>query len=177
MQIVTTWNKQASVVKNTDPTLWSQTVRELNKRRHMHMWFLLFFLLLFSFFLLFAIRRRLRSHFMIRNSCFMFYRGFQTLENSNSTRPNGLGLSSVILCLETSVRHSHFFLKYYFTMSQFPWILIYYTLIKMHKPKPVGRPFISGCDGPTEQISSFVDSFLQPMAHIWQGICFPAELF
>ena len=28
----------------------------------------------------------------------------------------------------------------------------------MHKPKPVGRPFISGCDGPTEQISAFVDT-------------------
>lgn len=86
---------------------------------------------------------------MIRNSCFMFYRGFQTLENKKSPRPNGLGLSSVILCSETSVRHSHSFLKYYFTKSQSPLNTnILYTLIKMHKPKPVGRPFISGSEGP-----------------------------
>ena len=29
---------------------------------------------------------------------------------------------------------------------------------------PVGRPIISGCDGPTERISSFVDTLLQPIA-------------
>ena len=29
---------------------------------------------------------------------------------------------------------------------------------------PVGRPIISGCEGPTERISSFVDSLLQPIA-------------
>ena len=39
----------------------------------------------FFCFLLFAIRRRLRSHF--KNSCFVFYRGFQTLENNKSPRP------------------------------------------------------------------------------------------
>ena len=31
------------------------------------------------------IRRRLRSHF--KNSCFVFHRGFQTLENNKSTQP------------------------------------------------------------------------------------------
>ena len=36
--------------------------------------------------------------------------------------------------------------------------------IKIHKPTPVGRPIISGCEGPTERISSFVDSLLQPIA-------------
>ena len=51
-------------------------------------------------FLLFAIRHRLRSHF--KNSCFVFYRGFQTLENTKSSRPNGLGLSSVFSCLESN---------------------------------------------------------------------------
>ena len=43
-------------------------------------------------------------------------------------------------------------------------IPILYTLTKIHKPKLVGRPIISGCDGPTERISSFVDTLLQPVA-------------
>ena len=33
----------------------------------------------------------------------------------------------------------------------------FYTLTKIHKLTLVGRPIISGCDGPTECISSFVD--------------------
>ena len=45
-----------------------------------------------------------------------------------------------------------------------PRIPIFYTLTKIHKLKPVGRPIISGCDGPTERISSFVDTLLQPIA-------------
>ena len=69
-------------------------------------------------FLLFAIKRRLRSHF--KNSCFMFYRGFQRLENNKSPWPNGLGLSSVNSCLETSVKHSHSFLKYYLKNAWLP---------------------------------------------------------
>ena len=31
-------------------------------------------------------------------------------------------------------------------------IPVFYTLTKIHKPTPVGRPIISGCDGPTERI-------------------------
>ena len=45
-----------------------------------------------------------------------------------------------------------------------PRIPEFYTLTKIHKPKPVGRPIVSGCEGPTERISSFVDDFLQPIA-------------
>ena len=45
-----------------------------------------------------------------------------------------------------------------------PRIHIYYTLTKIHKPNPVGRPIISGCEGPTERLSSFVDKILQPIA-------------
>ena len=45
-----------------------------------------------------------------------------------------------------------------------PRIPIFYTLIKIQKPKLVGRPIISGCDCPTERISSFVDTLLQPIA-------------
>ena len=43
-------------------------------------------------------------------------------------------------------------------------IPIFYTLTKIHKPTPVGRPIISGYDGPTEKLSSFVDKILQPIA-------------
>lgn len=45
-----------------------------------------------------------------------------------------------------------------------PRIPIFYTLTKIHKPNPVGRPIISGCEGPTERISSFLDFLLQPIA-------------
>ena len=45
-----------------------------------------------------------------------------------------------------------------------PRIPVFYTLTKIHKPNPVGRPIISGCEGPTERISSFVDLLLQPIA-------------
>ena len=42
-------------------------------------------------------------------------------------------------------------------------ILVFYTLTKIHKPTPVGRPIVAGNDRPTERISSFVDSLLQPI--------------
>ena len=45
-----------------------------------------------------------------------------------------------------------------------PRIPVFYTLTKIHKPTPVGRPIISGCDGPTERISVFVDHLIQPIA-------------
>ena len=40
----------------------------------------------------------------------------------------------------------------------------FYTLTKIHRPTITGRPIISGCDGPTERISSFVDKLLQPIS-------------
>ena len=45
-----------------------------------------------------------------------------------------------------------------------PRIPEFYTLTKIHKPTITGRPIISGCDGPTERISSFVDTLLQPIS-------------
>ena len=45
-----------------------------------------------------------------------------------------------------------------------PRIPVFYTLTKIHKPTPVGRPIISWCDGPTERISAFVDHLIQPIA-------------
>ena len=50
-----------------------------------------------------------------------------------------------------------------------PRIPIFYTLTKIHKPTPVGRPIISGCDGPTEKLSSFIDKLLQPIAQKQQS--------
>ncbi|XP_078384082.1 uncharacterized protein LOC144666535, partial [Oculina patagonica] len=45
-----------------------------------------------------------------------------------------------------------------------PRIPEFYTLTKIHKKIPVGRPIVTGSSGPTERISSFVDSLLQPIA-------------
>ena len=40
----------------------------------------------------------------------------------------------------------------------------FHILTKIHKPAAVGRPIISGCEGPTEKLSYFVDKILQPIA-------------
>lgn len=48
-----------------------------------------------------------------------------------------------------------------------PRIPQFYILTKIHKPIITYRPITSGCDGPTEKISSFVDTLLQPLP-IWQ---------
>ena len=45
-----------------------------------------------------------------------------------------------------------------------PRIPAFYTLTKIHKLTLPGRPIISGCDGPTERISSFLVHILQPIA-------------
>ena len=45
-----------------------------------------------------------------------------------------------------------------------PRIPVFYSLTKIHKLTPVGRPIVAGNEGPTERISSFVDSLLQPIA-------------
>ena len=37
-------------------------------------------------------------------------------------------------------------------------ILEFYTLTKLHKKTPVGRPIVFGGSGPAKRISSFVDS-------------------
>ena len=47
-----------------------------------------------------------------------------------------------------------------------PRIPVFYTLTKIHKPNPVRRPIIFGCENPTEQMSSFVDYLLQPIAKL-----------
>ena len=50
-----------------------------------------------------------------------------------------------------------------------PRIPVFYTLTKIHKPNSVGRPIISGCEGPTERTSSFIDYLLQPIAKAQQS--------
>ena len=50
-----------------------------------------------------------------------------------------------------------------------PRIPVFYTLTKIDKPTLVGRPIISGCDDPTERLSSFVDKLLQPIAQIQES--------
>ena len=45
-----------------------------------------------------------------------------------------------------------------------PCMPLFYTLTKIHKPTLTRRPIISGCDGPAERISSFLDHILQPIA-------------
>ena len=45
-----------------------------------------------------------------------------------------------------------------------PRIPEFYMLTKIHEKIPVGRPIVSGSSGPTDHISSFGDSFLQPIA-------------
>ena len=45
-----------------------------------------------------------------------------------------------------------------------PRIPEFYTVTTIHQSTPVGRPIVSGSGGPTERISSFVDSLLQPIA-------------
>ena len=45
-----------------------------------------------------------------------------------------------------------------------PRIPVFYTLTKIDKPTPVGRPIISGVSGPTERLSAFVEELLQSIA-------------
>ena len=56
--------------------------------------------------------------------------------------------------------------KWLFLTPDPPRIPVFYTLNKIHKPTPVGRPFLSGCSGPTERISAFVDHVIQPIAQL-----------
>ena len=41
---------------------------------------------------------------------------------------------------------------------------LFYMLPKIHKPNNPGRPIVSTCDGPTENLSMYIDSFIKPLA-------------
>ena len=59
--------------------------------------------------------------------------------------------------------------KWLSLMTNSPRILVFYTLTKIYKPNPVGRPSRSGCDSPTERVSSFVDYLLQSIAKVQES--------
>jgi hypothetical protein len=46
---------------------------------------------------------------------------------------------------------------------------ICYLLPKIHKPGNPDRPIISGCDSPTDRLSSFIDFHLKPVMDITQS--------
>ena len=54
--------------------------------------------------------------------------------------------------------------KWLSLMPNPPRVSDFYTLTKIHKPKPVGSLIVSGYEGPKERISSFFDTLLQPIA-------------
>ena len=56
-------------------------------------------------------------------------------------------------------------------------IPIFYKLTKIQMPILVGRPLISGCDCPTEKISSFVKTLPQTMAQLQQSYLKDATAF
>ena len=58
-----------------------------------------------------------------------------------------------------------------------PRIPIFYKLTKIHVHIPVGRSIISGCNGPTERISSFMKTLPQPMAQWQQSYMKDATVF
>ena len=72
-----------------------------------------------------------------------------------------------ILSLITELHHGNHtndMIKEWLTQTPNPpRIPQFYTLTKIHKPNISGRPIISGCGGPTERTSSFVDTLLQPI--------------
>ena len=56
-------------------------------------------------------------------------------------------------------------------------IPMFYKLTKIHMPILVGRLLISGCDCPTERISSFVETLPQTMAQLQQSYLKDATAF
>ena len=55
--------------------------------------------------------------------------------------------------------------KWLSLMTNTPRIPIFYTLTKIHKPTPVGRPIIAGCDGPTEDVCGRHQSIQRTVKH------------
>ena len=73
-------------------------------------------------------------------------------------------IKKIITCMLTESHIDEMTAKWLSQTPNPPRIPEFYTLTKIHKPTLVGRPIISGCDGPTERISSFVDRLIQPIA-------------
>ena len=81
-------------------------------------------------------------------------------------RDTSMRIKNLITALEKSGCIDETTVKWFNQTPNPPRIPVFYTLTKTHKPTMVGRPIISGCDGPTERLSSFVDKLLQPIAQI-----------
>ena len=73
-------------------------------------------------------------------------------------------IKKIIMCMLTESHIDEMTAKWLSQTPNPPRIPEFYTLKKIHKPTLVGRPIISGCDGPTERISSFIDRLIQPIA-------------
>ena len=73
--------------------------------------------------------------------------------------PMAMGTSQRVNELVTQMHKNNFIddmtRKWFYQTRNPPIIPIFYTLTKIHKPNPVGRPIISGCEGPTERLSFF----------------------
>ena len=81
-------------------------------------------------------------------------------------RDTSMRIKNLITALEKSGCIDEMTVKWFNQTPNPPRIPVFYTLTKTHKPTMVGKPIISGCDGPTERLSSFVDKLLQPIAQI-----------
>ena len=81
-------------------------------------------------------------------------------------RDTSMRIKNLITALEKSGCIDEMTVKWFNQTPNPPRIPVFYTLTKTHKSTMVGRPIISGCDGPTERLSSFVDKLLQPIAQI-----------
>ena len=82
--------------------------------------------------------------------------------------PMVMGTSQRVTKLVTQMHKNNFIddmtRKWFSQTRNPPRTPIFYTLTKIHKPNPVRRPIILGCEGPTERLSFFVDKLLQPIA-------------
>ena len=131
MQIVTTWNKKASVVKNTDITITNYALIKQKKAKITCVCdfsFHLFFCFLFFFCL------QLGADWeAISKTCASRFTGVSKhLKRIKALSRYGLGLSSVFSCVETPVKPSHSFLKYYVKccLVKFAWL----SSLSMHFP-------------------------------------------
>ena len=123
MQIVTSWNKKASVVKNT--TLSSQTMPCLNKRRQKSHAYVIFAFSCSFVFLFFFCLQLGADWEAISKTCASCFTGVSKhLKTIKALSRYGLGLSSVFSCVETPVKPSRSFLKYYVKccLVKFAWL-------------------------------------------------------
>ena len=117
MQIVTTWNKKASVVKNTDIIITNYALIKQKKAK-------ITCVCDFCFHLFFCLQWG-ADWGAISKTCASCFTGVSKhLKTIKALSRYGLGLSSVFSCVETPVKPSRSFLKYYVKccLVKFPWL-------------------------------------------------------